>query len=359
MGKMDTQLPDEVLALSDQELLQRIRDIKSRYQKEMIILGHHYQRHEIIEVSDYRGDSLELSRIASQQKEARYIVFCGVNFMAESAAILAQPHQQVIHPDSAAGCPLADFAQIDDVERCWAWLDDAGLSHDTLPLTYVNSSAEIKAFCGRHEGVCCTSANAQKVLKWALGRKKRVLFMPDENLGRNTARRLGIPQSRIAVWDPTLPSEYADPSLIKASNVLVWRGYCHVHTFFTPDDVMRWREKISDAKIIVHPECTQEVVELSDASGSTGQIIKYVDEQPPGTTIIIGTEINMVQRLAKETKDKKIYPLSRSLCPNMFKINLPKLYHAIKNPGQVNVVTIPESIKNEAALSLSKMLEIS
>lgn len=358
MTRETSYLTKEILLLSDEELKNKIAEIKQHYGKELVILGHHYQRQEIIEFADYRGDSLKLAQLASQQKEARYIVFCGVNFMAESAAILAQPHQVVIHPDTEAGCPLADFVQLEDLKRCWAQLTRLGVADKTTPITYINSSAETKAFCGRHGGICCTSSNAQKVIQWALGKKERILFMPDEHLGKNVLRTLGIPKSRIVVWDPSKELGGLNEQEVLNANAIVWRGYCHVHTFFTLEHIQYWRKKIPEARIIVHPECPEEVVQNADASGSTEQIIRYVQQQPPGSTIVVGTEINMVARLARENPDKNVYELSRSLCPNMFKINLPKLYWALKNLGKVNVVTVSEEIKQDALIALQKMLEI-
>ncbi|MCX7765210.1 MAG: quinolinate synthase NadA [Candidatus Sumerlaeia bacterium] len=351
-------LTDEVLALSDEELKNKIKEIKQHYGKELIILGHHYQRQEILDFADYRGDSLRLAQIVSEQHTARYIVFCGVHFMAESAAILAHPHQMVIHPAPEAGCPLADFAQITDVEVCWQQLKNLQLAETTIPLTYINSSVEIKAFCGRHSGACCTSSNAQRVIRWALGITNRIIFMPDENLGRNVTRILDIPESQVKVWDPSRPLGGLTPEEIQHCKVLLWRGYCHVHTYFTPEHIRQWREREPDAKIIVHPECPPEVVALVDATGSTEQIIRFVTQQPSGATIVIGTELNLVERLARENPDKRIFELARSLCPNMFKINLPKLYWSLKNLGKINVITIPEKLKAEARKALMRMLEI-
>lgn len=352
-------IPEGVLNRPVEELMASILEWKQQYGPRLVLLGHHYQRPEVLDCVDYRGDSLKLAQIAASQNKASCIVLCGVYFMAESAAILAQPHQKVIIPDYSAGCPLADFTPYEDLLHCWDFLSELNFVASIVPVVYVNSSAMTKAFCGRLQGACCTSSNATKVMKWALARNERILFMPDENLGRNSARALGIPPSRLCVWDPSLTHGGLDKNDISRSNVILWKGYCHVHTYFRPRHVDEWREREPNALIIVHPECCEEVVASVDAAGSTEQIIQFVKEQPRGATIVIGTEINLVTYLAREFKDKNIYPLARSLCPNMSKITLPKLYWTLRDPGTRNVVFVHDDVRQDAAIALNNMLSIS
>jgi quinolinate synthase len=358
-------VPERILALTEAEATERIRALKRRLGSSLVILGHHYQRREIVELADYRGDSLQLARLAAEQRQAKYIVFCGVNFMAETAAILAQPHQKVIHPNFLAGCPLADLADEADVLRAWqeicAACDLPAVRHGAatvIPITYVNSSAAVKAFCGRNRGIICTSANAKAVARWALARGERFLFMPDEHLGRNTCNALGIPRDKTITWDPKSRFGGHARQEISRATAILWKGNCHVHTFFTPDHVRQARQRYPDAKIIVHPECTEKVVALADASGSTSAIVRYVEEAPAGATIIIGTEINLVSRLAREHPEKHVYPLARSLCPNMYRINLHNLLFCLGEIGKVNVVRVPEEIRRPARRAIQRMLKL-
>lgn len=324
----------------------------------VVILGHHYQRREIVDLSDFRGDSLELARRAAGQQKAKYIVFCGVNFMAESAAILAQPKQIIIHPDLTAGCPMADMARLSDVQETWQQLENILGPGATTPITYVNSNAAIKAFCGRNDGITCTSSNARSVIVWALKRRKKFLFLPDEHLGRNSSRQLGIPRRRIIAWDPALPMGGNRRRDIENAVAILWKGFCHVHTFFTVDHVREARKKYKNPKIIVHPECPEEVVLASDENGSTGFIVRYAENAAKSATIVIGTEINLVSRLALEYQDKNIYELARSLCPNMYRINLQNLLYSLQNLGKVNVVRIDDETKHYARIALERMLSI-
>ena len=295
---------------------------------------------------------------ASEQIEAQDIVFCGVHFMAESAAILAQDFQRVTLPDMDAGCPMADMADVSQVEDCWNALIEAYPDGDLVPVTYINSSAAIKAFCGERGGAVCTSANAGAAFRWAFEHYRRVLFLPDEHLGRNTANSLGIPRDQTVLWDPTLADGGVSEKDLKAAKVILWKGYCHVHTYFHPEHVHRARELYPNARIIVHPECPEEVVSLADGMGSTSQMVRAVGEAPAGASFIIGTEINLVMRLAEENPGKTVVPLARSLCPNMFKTSLNDLLWVLENLGEVNVITLPDRIKQPAKIALTRMLEL-
>ncbi len=343
-----------------QQCLDRIREIKRELGNRLVILGHHYQRDEIVELADFRGDSFLLSKRASEQKEAEYIVFCGVHFMAESARILVQPHQRVYLPDRRAGCPMADMADIDTVERVWEDLNAIAGPGRIMPVTYVNSDADIKAMCGRNGGLACTSSNADKAFGWAFERREKVIFFPDQHLGRNTANKLGIPREQVVFWDWLAPDPREDHTdeEIRNARVILWNGYCHVHTYFTPPLVQRARQTKPGCKIIVHPECSEETVALSDATGSTEQIIRYVQAAPSGSVIFIGTEINMVRRLAQEYPDKEILPLARSVCPNMWKISPKNLLHTLEHLDDGEPITIPDEIVQDARLALSRMLEL-
>jgi quinolinate synthase len=317
--------------------------------RDLLILTHHYQRREIVALGDWRGDSLELARKSAADREARFIVFCGVHFMAESAAILSQSHQIVQIPDVKAGCLMSDMADPDTVAGAWEELTGV-LGDDTvLPLVYVNSEAALKAFCGRWGGAACTSANALAALRWGFRQREKIFFLPDQHLGRNMGNRLGIPPQEMIVWDPEETLGGNQPEDIRRARLILWDGYCHVHTRFQ-------KEAFPEAKVVVHPECTQEVVNLADACGSTGFIVKYVQDALPGATIIVGTEINLVQRLALEHPDKQVMELHYSLCPSMFRINLEKLLWTLENLGQINVVTVPEPTKSQARLALERMM---
>lgn len=339
------------------ELIEKIRRIKHQMGGELVILGHHYQRREIVELSDYRGDSLQLSQRAAERKDAKYIVFCGVRFMAESAAILAGENQIVQHPDPTAGCPMADMADLEDVERAWTQITEI-CGQEVIPVVYVNSSADVKAFVGRWGGATCTSSNALKLFKWAYSQKEKLLFLPDQHLGINTANVMGIPRDERIVWDFTQPELGGNSEEdIKRAKLILWSGHCHVHTWFTVDHILKARRRYPDGKIVVHPECVEDVVNLADYNGSTAFIVRFVEEAPPGSTTVIGTEINLVSRLAYENPDKTVVELSRSLCPNMYKINLRNLLYTLEHPGEVNVVEISDEVKYYASLALNRMLE--
>jgi len=348
----------DYLHLSEEEVFDRIEGAKARLGKDLIILGHHYQRDEVIRFADHRGDSLELSRAAARARDAKYIVFCGVDFMAESAAILCDSTQAVFIPAKTARCPMARMADVADAWSAWEYLTSIWGS-DLIPITYQNSSAELKAFCGKHGGAVCTSSNAGAVFQWALAQKGHVLFFPDEHLGRNTSLTLGISPQEITVWDRQHPFEV--PSGLSESKVVVWKGYCHVHTFFTVQQVELARESHPGATVIVHPECPAEVVARADMNGSTSFIVRAVEESPSGATFVIGTEINLVSRLAKEHRDKTVVPLARSLCGAMFHINPHNLLYILDGilEGRTdNIVEVPGEIAEGANLALDRMLEV-
>ncbi len=351
-------LPDEYRLLDDKTIIDRIKKKKIELGEKLLILGHHYQRIEIIELSDVIGDSFRLSREAAENQKARYIVFCGVNFMVESAATLCRSDQVVLHPDTDAGCPMADMADIFDVEKAWNQIVDISSGKKIIPITYINSDSEVKAFCGKNGGCVCTSSNTPVIFDWALNRADKIFFLPDEHLGRNTANKKGIPKEDVILWDPSLENGGNTKKSIEKSKVILWNGYCHVHTFFTLEHIKNARSKFPGGIIIVHPECKEEIVKSSDYDGSTGFIVRFVEDALPGSTVIIGTEINLIGRLAKEHPDKKIIPLARSICPNMWKVSLNDLLFTLDNIGKVNVIKLKENIREYAKIALRKMLEI-
>lgn len=351
-------LPDEYKRLDSSELEKRINEKKEQLKSKILILGHHYQRKEIINFSDYIGDSYFLSETASKKEDINYIIFCGVNFMAESAYILSGSSRTVLHPDTSAGCPLADMADIENVERTWNDITAICPGEYIIPVTYINSDAELKAFCGRNEGIVCTSSNAEGAIRWGFERGEKVFFFPDENLGKNTANKIGIKKDKIITWNPDEPYGGNSKNDIFKADIILWKGYCHVHTWFKTSHIEEMRKKYPDGAIIVHPECYEEVVNMADYSGSTGFIVKFVDKAPEGSTIIIGTEINLIRRLDDQYPNKRIVPLSRSLCPNMWRISLNDLLWTLDYLGEVNVINLPENIKREASISLERMLEV-
>ena len=348
----------------------RIREAKETLGSSLVILGHHYQRDDVIQFTDFRGDSLGLARDAANCRDAKYIVFCGVHFMAESAAILAQPGQTVLLPDLKAGCPLAAMADLADVEQAWAQLDEVmDVEREVMPITYVNSSAALKAFCGRHGGVVCTSSNAQAMLEWALERRPRVLFFPDQHLGRNTAKRMGIPSEEMLLWNPSRPRGGHDAEALQEAQIFLWRGFCNVHQRFLPEHVSAWREREPPTstsvgvRIIVHPECMEEVVDMADEDGSTAYIIRRVEESPPGSKWAIGTEFNLVNRLANEHPEQSIASLSPepSYCRTMNLITPEKMARVLEGLVQgkiINQVTVPSDVARYARTALERMLEV-
>jgi quinolinate synthase len=344
--------------METQELINRIKAKKKEFGKALVILTHHYQRKDIVDLGDFCGDSFALSAKAAKDKNAQYIVFCGVHFMAESAAILAQTHQVVQIPDSDAGCWMADMADSVLLEKAWTEITGIVKKEKIIPLVYMNSDAHIKAHCGQNNGIICTSSNAPKAFEWAYKRGEKIFFFPDEHLGRNTGNSLGIPKDEMIVWDPAKPLGGNSQESIKKAKVILWKGYCLVHTRFTTDQIIQMKEKYPDAKVVVHPECTEDVVGLADAVGSTSFIVNYVENADKGSVIVIGTEINLVERLGLVHKDKTIIPLKNSLCPNMYKINLENLLYTLINIGKVNIIDVDDSIKKDAKLALDRMLTL-
>jgi quinolinate synthase len=342
----------------NREVIDKIIKIKQTLGNKLVILTHHYQRKEIVDLGDHRGDSFGLSQRAALDKNAKYIVFCGVHFMAESAAILAKEDQIVQIPDTNAGCWMADMADSVLVERAWKEVTNITGEKSVTPLVYMNSDAHIKAHCGRHGGAVCTSSNAGKAFEWAFKQREKIFFFPDEHLGRNTAFQMGIPEEEVLVWDPEKPLGGNTKAAVKNARIFLWKGYCLVHTRFTTEQIKNMRTNFPKAKIVVHPECTNEVVRLADAVGSTSFIVKYVADAPADSTIFIGTEINLIKRLAIEYPDKKILPLLDSFCPNMYKINLKNLLLCLENIGKINIVTVEEDLKKDAFIALENMLNL-
>jgi quinolinate synthase len=356
-------LPPQVLNTPPDEAAARILAAREALGRRLVILGHHYQRDEVIRHADFTGDSFKLAQLAATRPEADYIVFCGVHFMAESADILAADHQQVILPDLNAGCTMADMAVIDQVEDCWDEVT-AVVGEDILPVTYMNSSAALKAFVGRHGGAVCTSSNCRAVLEWAFRQKARVLFFPDQHLGRNTGHAMGVPLEQMVLWDPYEPrGGLAEPAL-RQSRIVLWKGHCSVHNRFTPEMVDQRRAQMPGVKVIVHPECRFEVVQKADAVGSTEGIIKTVKASPAGTRWAVGTELNLVSRLAREcAPEREVVSLDDCfcVCSTMFRIDPPHLLWVLESlvEGQVvNRVAVPPRTAAEARSALDRMLEI-
>lgn len=338
--------------------LEKIGTIKDTLGEKLVILAHHYQRKEIVDLADHRGDSFGLSQKAAENASARFIVFCGVHFMAESAEILSQPHQTVQLPALGAGCWMADMADEVAIDKAWEAVTAITGEAAVIPMVYMNADAALKAFCGRHGGVVCTSSNALAAFHWAFEQGEKIFFYPDQHLGRNTANTMGIKPEEIIVWKPDEPLGANSAKAIEKAKVILWDGYCLVHTRFQVAHIQRMRKRFPDARIVVHPECTEDVVNRSDAVGSTSFIVKTVENALPGSTIIIGTEINLIQRLHQENPDKNIIDLHNSLCPNMFKINPQNLLWTLENIGKVNVITVPEKIKEESRVALDRMLAL-
>ena len=342
----------------------KIRAVKASMGRELMVLGHHYQQDEVIAFADVRGDSYKLAKEAGANPDCRWIAFCGVHFMAETADILTSPDVRVCLPDIAAGCSMADMADLDAVEAAWADLGDVIDTDDLMPVTYINSTAELKAFCGRHGGIVCTSSNARAVLEWSFARRKRVLFFPDQHLGRNTARAMGIPLAEMSLWNPRLPMGGNAPQQIEASRVLLWMGHCSVHQMFKPAHVSQFRSQYAGIKVLVHPECMMSVVDAADLVGSTEFILKTVADAPSGSTWAVGTELHLVNRLAAAHPDKKVMFLSPMvcMCSTMYRIDLPHLAWTLENIARgtpVNIVKVPEETAEWAVVALRRMLEVS
>jgi quinolinate synthase len=364
-------LPDRYLRLSDDELDARLVAAKAALGDRVVILGHHYQRDEVIRFADFIGDSLKLSRAAATRDKADFIVFCGVHFMAESADILRAPHQKVVLPDLAAGCSMADMAEPDQLEICWRELEHMGVRTDpqengragVVPVTYINSSAAIKAFVGEHGGIVCTSTNARDIMSWAWERGEKILMLPDQHLGRNTAFKMGVPLDEMVVWDPHEMYGGLEPDQAKAARLLLWKGHCSVHTRFTVPQIEAFRKQYPHGRVVAHPECTLDVVQAADESGSTESIINTVKASPPGSVWAVATEIHLVNRLTQQVPDKTIVTLDPfgCLCSTMFRVSPNHLLWILEGlvEGKVhNQITVPEPAKSQAKLALDRMLAL-
>ncbi len=387
-------LPPIYNKLSDAELRVRIQLAREALGEKLVILGHHYQQDAVIEFADFTGDSFELSRKAAEQKNAQYVVFCGVHFMAESADILTDERVRVILPDLGAGCSMADMANLDQTIDCWSQLEETCPDQLIVPITYMNSSAAIKSFVGEHRGAVCTSSNCRNVLEWALKGgaaaegsgfrlqvsagssfnlnpeprtlnppKVKVLFFPDQHLGRNTAHAMGYPLDSMVVWDPREEFGGNDPQKLRDAHFVLWKGHCSVHQLFRPEHVDQVRQKYPNMKVMVHPECRFEVVEKADLAGSTAYIVKQVEAAPPGAEWAIGTEVHLINRLARQHPEQKIIVLSdcQCLCTTMFRIDLPHLCWALENLVEgkvVNEIKVDEHTRKWALVALDRMLAI-
>jgi quinolinate synthase len=367
MFRLQVPLPERYTDATAEELDRRIAAAKDALGDSVLILGHHYQRDEVMRWADARGDSFALSRIAAERHEAEFVVFCGVHFMAESADILTAEHQKVMLPDLNAGCSMADMAELDSVEEAWDALADVTDVERVLPVTYMNSSADLKAFVGRLGGTVCTSSNALAVLEWALGgdhpRADKVLFFPDQHLGRNTGYRLGKSGGDMRIWNPRLDLGGLAEHDVKDATLLLWQGHCSVHQRFLPEHVESFRRGHPDGLVVVHPECAHEVVELADATGSTDYIIGYVADAPAGAVIGVGTEIHLVKRLADEHPDKTVVSLDPLVCPcsTMFRIDAAHLCWVLESLADgrvVNRITVDATTAKWARVALERMLSI-
>ncbi len=356
-------LPEAYMHLTAGDLDARIRAAKADLGDRLIILGHHYQRDEVIVHADIVGDSWKLSREAASRRDAEFIVFCGVHFMAESADVLSADHQRVSLPDLAAGCSMADMADIEQLEICWSELEEMGV-RDVVPVTYINSSAAIKAFVGEHGGVVCTSSNAKATLRWAWERGRHILFLPDQHLGRNTGHQMGVPLDEMLLWDYDEVNGGHEPEAIRRARMLLWKGHCSVHTRFTPQQIANVRTQYPGIRVIVHPECTFDVVQAADQSGSTEFILKTVRESPVGSIWAVGTEIHLVNRLTNEVAPgRTVVTLDQfgCLCSTMFRVSPNHLLWILDGmrEGIVhNHVQVPESTKYWARVALDRMLTI-
>ena len=363
---------ENYLAEPDHTMDARIAAAREELGKQAVILGHHYQRDEVIRFADFTGDSYKLSKIAAET-EAKYLLFCGVHFMAESADVLAKPWQQVILPDLNAGCSMADMAEIGQVEDCWDALERQGLGLRAqgaerlgiIPLTYMNSAADIKAFCGERGGLVCTSSNAREAFEWAFARAEKILFLPDQHLGRNTAFGMGIPLSEMVVWDPYMLNGGVSPERLRAAKVILWKGHCSVHQRFLPEHVDRIRRDEPGMTVVVHPECRWEVCQKADVLGSTEKIIRTIEEGAPGSSFAVGTEIHLVNRLAERFAPlgKKVITLDDSgcLCTTMYRISPAHLAWALESlvAGKVvNQIKVADDTKYWAKVALDRMLEV-
>ena len=363
MLRLQTPLPDRYTKAAPADLAEWIAAARSTLGDRLLILGHHYQRDKVMRWADLRGDSFGLSRMAADNQSAEYVVFCGVHFMAESADILTADHQKVVLPDLNAGCSMADMANIDEVEEAWEAIAAVTDIERVVPITYMNSSAALKAFVGRNGGAVCTSSNARAILTWALARGDKVLFFPDQHLGRNTGHQLGFGEADMRVWNPRLEMGGLQERDVKDATFLLWKGHCSVHQRFRPEHIEAFRAEHPNGIVIVHPECSHDVVELADQVGSTDYIIKAVAAAPAGSTIAVGTEIHLVQRLDNETPDKTVVSLDPLICPcsTMFRIDAAHLAWVLENLVEgtvVNQITVDPDTTEWAKVALQRMLDI-
>jgi quinolinate synthase len=359
-------LPERYIGLSDEEMDARIAAAKATLGRRLVILGHHYQRDEVIKFADYTGDSYKLARHVAQHPDAEFIVFCGVHFMAESADVLSADHQQVILPDLAAGCSMSDMAEPEQLEMCWHELQDMGaLARAVIPVTYINSAAAIKSFCGERGGVVCTSSNAAATLKWAWERGEKVLFLPDQHLGRNTAYKMGVPLDDMVVWDPHEVWGGLEAETVKTARLILWKGHCSVHARFTVRQIEQLRMQHPGIRIIVHPEVPFDVVQAADDSGSTEYIIRQVKSSPAGSVWGVGTEIHLVNRLAQQVQpERTVYSIDQfgCLCSTMFRVSPNHLLWILEGliAGQVhNRIVVPADQTHWTRVALDRMLSIS
>lgn len=361
--RIQSPLDEHYSRATNDELHNRIAEAKKTLGSDLVILGHHYQRDEVIHFADSRGDSYKLARFAAENASASNVVFCGVHFMAESADILTNENQKVYLPDLNAGCSMADMATLSQVQRAWTQFSSVVSDDDVVPITYMNSSADIKAFVGEHDGAVCTSSNAQLIIEWGLRKGKHIFFIPDQHLGRNTAFDMGYNESDCYVYDPRRSIEF-NAAQAAATTFWLWKGHCTTHQRFTPEHINAFRAENPDGIVVVHPETSHKVVEIADVVGSTEKIIDYVDAAPSGSTIGVATEVHLVQRLAKENPDKTVTSLDPLYCPcsTMFRIDLPHLAWCLENIVQgtpVNEISVDSRTRDFARMSLQKMLDIS
>ena len=356
-------LPISYMRTSPDDLEKNIREARAALGSKVVILGHHYQRDEVIQFADMRGDSFKLSQFAAEQNEAEFIIFCGVHFMAETADILSTSEQKVILPNLTAGCSMADMAQTDDVLDCWDDLTDIMGSNQIVPITYMNSTADIKSLCGENDGIVCTSSNAAATFEWAYAKGEKVLFLPDQHLGRNTGLKMGIKLDEMIVWNPFKPLGGNSEKEIEESKLILWQGHCSVHTRFTVEQIAQARPAHPDVHVVVHPECTNEVVTAADSNGSTEYIKKLISEAPAGTSWAVGTEISLVNRIAAENPDKTVFCLDTVVCPcsTMYRIHPAYVSWVLDGllEGQVvNQITVDDKTRKFSRIALERMLSV-
>ena len=355
-------IPRAYFKMPGEERDEKIWTLRQQLGDRLVILGHHYQRDEVIQFADFRGDSFKLSQLAAERDDAEFILFCGVHFMAESADILSGPEQRVILPNLEAGCSMADMAKADDVEAAWKALTDLGID-TVVPITYMNSAAALKAFCGRNGGIVCTSSNAERVFDWAFAQGEKLFFFPDEHLGRNTGVKKGISPEQMVVWDPFLPLGGNTPEQLQQARVILWKGFCSVHARFSVEQIEQARATHPDVNVIVHPECRLEVVQAADCDGSTEFIIDTIRAAPAGTTWAVGTEINLVKRLDAELPDKHVFCLDPVICPcsTMYRVHPAYVLWTLEHLAAgriVNQITVEPAVARDALVALDRMLAV-